>query len=93
MWCHIVISCINVVVKEEPEIYQPWRTGLLLLLFGCMNARFIIEQPGSSLFFHYKYVKEAMKKLMMAGIKAMTCSHIDGETFDCFNPLGQETKT
>ena len=51
-----------------------------------MNARFIIEQPGSSLFFHYKYIKEALKKLMMAGNQAMSCSHVSGEVLECCNP-------
>ena len=35
-----------------------------------MEGHFIIEQPGSSLFFHYIYVREAFALLRRAGLKA-----------------------
>lgn len=50
---------------------MPCRLGLLLLLLACMDGHFIIEQPGSSLFFHYVYVQEAFALMKFAGLKAM----------------------
>lgn len=38
-----------------------------------MDGHFIIEQPGSSLFFHYLYIQEAFKLLAIAGLKAFWC--------------------
>ena len=44
-----------------------------------MDGHFIIEQPGSSLFFHYAYVQESLRLLKRAGFRAiwtrliMTC--------------------
>lgn len=51
-------------------LYWPWRLGLLCLLLGALDASFIIEQPGSSLFFAYPYIRAAFRKLRRAGLKA-----------------------
>ena len=50
--------------------YSPGRLGQLLLLVACMDGHFLVEQPGSSLFFHYVYIREAFALLKLAGLKA-----------------------
>ena len=45
------------------------RTGLICLLVACMDGAFIVEQPSSSLFFHYMYVRAAFQLLIKAGHK------------------------
>ena len=36
-----------------------------------MDAHFIIEQPGSSLFFYYWYIEEPFKLMKFAGVKVV----------------------
>ena len=59
------------VLFGEAKSHWPWRLGLILLLVTCMDAHFIIEQPGSSLFFHYPYIVEAFKLMKLAGVKVV----------------------
>ena len=35
-----------------------------------MDSTFVVEQPHSSLFFHYMYIQELFRMLIMAGLKA-----------------------
>lgn len=46
------------------------RTCLLLLLLACMDAVFLVEQPESSLLFHYGRLKQTARLLKAAGVKA-----------------------
>lgn len=45
------------------------RIGLLALLIAAMDSTFVIEQPASSLFFHYMYVRAAFQILARVGNK------------------------
>ena len=46
------------------------RTGLFVLLVGAMEAGYLIENPSTSLMFHYARIREAVRLLRAAGAKA-----------------------
>lgn len=41
-----------------------------MLLLAAMDCVFVLENPGSSLIFEYFYVKEMIRLLRRAGVKA-----------------------
>ena len=50
---------------------SPCRVGLVTLLLGAMEAVFVIEQPSTSLFFDYCYMKAAIRMLRTSAAKAL----------------------
>ena len=75
-FCGIKRVCLILGFPQASKVwFQYWyRTGLICLLVGAMDGTFIIEQPGSSLFFHYMYVRAAFQKLILAGLKVWGCN-------------------
>ena len=45
------------------------RTALLVALWACMDNSFVLENPLSTMMFHYHRMKEAFRMLRAVGIK------------------------
>lgn len=71
MQATVALEILEFLSKDFNGSYAlPCRVALLVLVMGCMQASFVLEQPGSSVMFMYAYLRAAFAMLKRAGMQA-----------------------